>query len=295
MWRSALPRTGMAGQAAPPGWSSTRSLARRAGSCSAHPPPPSRAPAPKPGGTRSAVWRYRGGCVRADSEPGWSPVATVSRAAGSPDTAPLRPGSRPAAPSGYTPARSAPFYGRVRIVNLDLAVLAPPSCQSRVAPRSVALPAQVGLVQHTPDGVRADLGEPILGAPQRLLERRQRPGRGLVPLPIRRPLDFGQDPLPFGGAVRHSQATPMAWLDRRQPLLIEPPDHLRDGIARTATDPPCRLGIRAPIGNRQQRSRPRDARYWRARRTTQLLQAHSFAVRQGAQRVLPSSTHRSPP
>src|SRR5947207_369830 len=79
-----------------------------------------------PGGSGSAAGPSRGGCARGGSGPGWSPVASACRAAGSPGTARPRPGSRPEPRPGCTPARSAPFYGRVRIVDLDLAVLASP-------------------------------------------------------------------------------------------------------------------------------------------------------------------------
>src|SRR4029077_7309651 len=119
-------------------------------------------PGPRPGGRGSAVWPCHGGCAHEGSEPGWSSGASGSQAGGSPGTVRPRLGSRPEPRSGCTLARSAPFYRRVRIVDLDLAVLAPPLRQPGVAPRSVALPAQIGLVQHAPDGVRADLEEPVL-------------------------------------------------------------------------------------------------------------------------------------
>jgi hypothetical protein len=67
------------------------------------------------------------------------------------------------------------------------------------------------------------------------------------------------------------------------------------GLAYETRDPLCRLGVRGPSGDRHQRPRTGHHPSRRARRTPQLLQTGPLLVRQGAQRILPSSAHVTPP
>src|SRR5205823_3222064 len=92
------------------------------------------------------------------------------------------------------PARSAFFRAGVRILDGDLATLALADGDAGLAPGSVALPRDAGVMQHRPDSVRADLGQTIRCAPQSALQGTQRPGRRAIALAIRRPPELGQNP-----------------------------------------------------------------------------------------------------
>src|SRR5260221_161213 len=76
----------------------------------------------------------------------------------------------PCVPPRCKPARSAFFRAGVRILDFDLATLALADSQPGVAPGPVTLPGDAGIVQHRPDGVRADLGQAIRRAPQGTLQ-----------------------------------------------------------------------------------------------------------------------------
>src|SRR5437899_1317806 len=65
------------------------------------------------------------------------------------------------------------------------------------------------------------------------LERRERPGGRPVAVAIRLAMELAQDALLLGGrVVQDGWPTSVAWLERRQPLMIEQTDQRRDGVAR---------------------------------------------------------------
>jgi hypothetical protein len=138
----------------------------------------------------------------------------------------------PSARPGCRPARSGFFCARVRVVDLDLATLALAHGRTRMAPGTVALPTDTGIVQHRPDGVRADVGQPIRCAPQGTLQRVQRPGRRPIAVAIWRASELGQDPFALGWAYSTGSGAPLClgsiaasptWLNRVTHWVIESP------------------------------------------------------------------------
>src|SRR5215207_5911628 len=170
-------------QATPP---ECRSGARAATGAGLHwccEPPVAAAPGLMRDGTGSGSWSCRRGCTRAAGWPVALVAATTRRDAARPERGPPRPRTRPTAQAGRPackPARSAPFYRRIRIDAGDRALLAPARHHPGLAPGAALLPAQAGLVQGAPDRIGADPGQPVIRLTQGSLQQAQRPGRRAV-------------------------------------------------------------------------------------------------------------------
>src|SRR5437762_1715607 len=67
----------------------------------------------------------------------------------------------PCARPGCRPARSSFFRAGIRVVDFDFATLALADGHTGFAPGPVLLPADAGVVEHSPDRVRTDLGQAI--------------------------------------------------------------------------------------------------------------------------------------
>src|SRR3954467_3503568 len=149
-------------------------------------------------GTGSGPWSCRRGCIRAAASPVALAAATTHQNAAPPGTGRPRPRTRPraqAARPACKPARSAPFYRRIRVDDRDRALLAPARGYPGLAPGAALLPTQAGLVQGAPDRIGADLGQPIRSLAQGFLQQAQRPSRRAVLLALGRAGPFGQDAL----------------------------------------------------------------------------------------------------
>src|SRR5215218_4412291 len=149
-------------------------------------------------GTGSGSWLCHPGCIRAVAGPGVGAAAMTRRDAARLETARPRPRTRPtaqAAPPACRPARSAPFYRRIRIDAGDRALLAPARHHPGLAPRAALLPAQAGLVQGAPDRISADPGQPVIRLAQGSLQQAQGPRRRAVLLALGRACPFGQNAL----------------------------------------------------------------------------------------------------
>src|SRR4051812_6067790 len=102
--------------------------------------------------------------------PSWA--AMTRRHAARPERGPPRPRTRPTAQAvrpACKPARSAPFYRRIRIDAGDRALLAPARGHPGLAPGAALLPAQAARVQRAPDRIGADLRQPVIRLAQGFL------------------------------------------------------------------------------------------------------------------------------
>src|SRR5215203_776216 len=125
------------------------------------------------GETGSGSWLCRRGCIRAAGWPGVGAAAMTRRDAARLETARPRPRTRPtaqAAPPACRPARSAPFYRRIRVDAGDRALLAPARGHPGLAPRAALLPAQAARVQGAPDRIGANLRQPVIRLAQGFLQ-----------------------------------------------------------------------------------------------------------------------------
>src|SRR5216683_4427608 len=181
------------------------------------------------------------------------------------------------------------FWRGIRIVDLhldhDSATLTASFGLASVAPAPIALPTQAGLAQNAPDRIRADEGQPIRGAAQGALERRQRPGGRPVALALWRSVEFAQDALLGGCVVQDGGPPSMRWRECRQTLTIEQTDQRRDRVARPPTSPMGSLDVRMAISHREQDLRARDERGWQAERSTDTLQVRPLLRTQRSERV----------
>src|SRR5205823_629437 len=108
----------------------------------------------------SATWRCRDERVHAGIEQADRLAASARRAEEWPGMDRLRPcptRPTPCVRLGCRPARSSFFRAGVRVVDGDFAALALADRHAGLAPGAVALPGDAGVVQHRPDGVRADV------------------------------------------------------------------------------------------------------------------------------------------
>src|SRR5215211_5559649 len=137
-------------------------------------PPVAAAPGLMRDGTGSGSWSCRRGWIRAVAGPVALLAAMTRRHAARPERGPPRPRTRPTAQAGRPackPARSAPFYRRIRIDAGDRALLAPARGHPGLAPGAALLPAQAARVQRAPDRERADFGEPVIRLAQGSLQQ----------------------------------------------------------------------------------------------------------------------------
>src|SRR5215210_4630240 len=166
-------------------------------------PPVAAAPGLMRDGTGSGSWLCHPGCVRA--------AAMMGRDAARPETAPPRPRTRPTAQAerpACKPARSAPFYRRIRIDAGDRALLAPARHHPGFAPGAAFLPAQPSRVQRAPDRIGADLRQPVIRLAQGFLQQAQRPGRRAVLFALWGSRPFRQDALLRVSAIADPRAAP---------------------------------------------------------------------------------------
>src|SRR3954462_4639630 len=174
--------------------------------------------------TGSGSWLCRPGWIRAGAGPGVRAAARTRRDAAPPETARLRPRTRPRAQAGRPAcrlARSAPFSRRIRIDHCDRTMLAPARDHPGLAPGAALLPAQAGLMQRAPDRERADLGQPVIGLPQGSLQQAQGPGGRAVLLALGRAGPFGQDALLRISAIADPWSAPMARPHGGEPVAVE--------------------------------------------------------------------------
>ena len=123
------------------------------------------------------------------------------------------------------------------------------------------------------------------------LERRQRPGGRPVALAIRLAVELAQDALLGGCVVQDGWPTSVAWLERRQPLMIEQTDQRRDGVARPPPSQIRGLNVRVAIRHCEQNLRARDQCGWQAERSTHALQVRPLLRTQPSERLFLNSRH----
>src|SRR4051812_25855466 len=148
-------------------------------------------------------------------------------------TARPRPRTRPrpqAARPACRPARSAPFYRRIRIADAHHAVLALAHRDAGFAPGAALLPTQAGRVQGAPDRERADLGQPIRSLAQGSLQQAQRPRRRAVLLAPGRAGPFGQNALLRVSPIADPWSAPMARPHGGEPVAVEAAHPGGDGL-----------------------------------------------------------------
>src|SRR3982751_3542992 len=226
-------------------------------------PPIAAAPGRMRDETGSGSWLCHPGCIRAVAGPGVRAAARMGRDAARPETAPPRPRTRPTAQAGcraYRPARSAPFYRRIRIDAGDRALLAAARGHPGLAPGAALLPTQAGLMQGAPDRIRADLGQPVIGLPQGSLQQAHGPGGRAVLVALGRAGPFGQDALLRISAIADPRATSVAGSHGREPVAVEATDPGGDGLGVPSSDLVGRHRIARAIRNVQERSSALDLR-----------------------------------
>src|SRR5215213_10487986 len=284
-------------QATPP---ECRSGARAATGAGLHwccEPPVAAAPGLMRDGTGSGSWSCRRGCTRASGSPAALLAATIPRPAAQPETAPPRPHTRPTAPAGcpaYRPARSAPFYRRIRIDAGNRAMLAPAPHHPGLAPGAALLPAQAGLVQRTPDRIGADLRQPVIRLAQSSLQQAQRPGRRTVLFALWGSRPFGQDALLRVSAIADPRATPMPRPHGREPVTVEATDPGRDRLGVPSSDLVGGRRVGCAISEGQQGSGALDLGGGRAERAAQAGQGVPLVRGEQAQGIVLAARHGTP-
>src|SRR5215211_5999831 len=250
-------------RAAPPGSRSGARAARDAAPHSCRGPLVAGAPGLMRGETGSGSWSCRRGCIHAVAGPGVRAAAMRRRYAAQLETARPRPRTRRTAPArrpAYRPARSAPFYRRIRIDQCDRAMLAPARHHPGLAPRAALLPAQAGLVQGAPDRERADLRQSIRSFAQGSLQQAQGPRRRAILLALRGSRPFGQDALLRVSAIADPWSAPMARPHGGEPVAVEATDPGGDGLVVPSSDLVGGRRVARAIRNGQERSGALDLR-----------------------------------
>jgi hypothetical protein len=164
-----------------------------------------------------------------------------------------------------------------------------------LAPRAVLLPGPTGVVQHAPNGIGADVGQPIRCFSQCSLQGRERPGGRPILFSVGRSLKLSQDAFPLLDAIDDFRPTTVSRLKSRQTILVEPSYQLRHSIIRTATSSPRRGFVGRTTGHRQQRFGPSDVNGGLVLSTTDPFQNFSFFIGKRAQRIFPSTRHHQIP
>src|SRR3982750_1123109 len=197
--------------AARPGSRSGARAARDAAPHSCREPPVAAALGLMRDGTGSGSWLCRRGCTRAAGWPVLRAAAMMGPHAAPPETARPRPRTRRTAQAGRPacrPARSAPFYRRIRIANAHHTVLALAHRDTGFAPGAALLPAQASFVQGAPDRKGADLWQPVIRLAQGFLQQAQGPPGCAVLLALGRARPFGQDALLRVSAIADPGSAP---------------------------------------------------------------------------------------
>src|SRR3954471_23534881 len=248
-------------------------------------------------GTGSGSWLCRRGCIRAVAWPGVRAVATTHQNAARLERDRPRPHTRPTAPAGrpaYRPARSAPFYRRIRIDECDRALLAPARHHPGLAPGAALLPAQPSRVQRAPDRIGADLGQPVRSLAQSSLQQAHRPRRRAVLLALGRAGPFGQNALLRIRAIADPWSAPMAGPHGGEPVAVEPADPGGDRLGVPSSDLVGGSRVARAIRNGQQRSGALDVRGGGAERAAQAGQLLALIRRERAKGIFPVARHGTP-
>src|SRR3954463_6824869 len=190
-------------------------------------------------GTGSGSWSCHRGCTRAVAGPVALLAAMTRRHAARPERGPPRPRTRPKAQAvrpACKPARSAPFYRRIRIDAGDRALLAPARGHPGRAPGAALLPAQAARVQRAPDRIGADLRQPVIRLAQGFLQQAQGPSRRAVLFALWGSRPFGQDALLRVTAIADPRATSVTRPHGREPVTVEATDPGRDRLGVPSSD-----------------------------------------------------------
>src|SRR3954453_9152438 len=248
-------------------------------------------------GTGSGSWSCRRGCIRAVAGPGVRAAARIPRDAARPGTARPRPRTRPTAQAGRRackPARSAPFYRRIRIDAGDRALLTPARGHPGLAPGAALLPAQTGLVQGAPDRKGADLWQSIRSVAQSFLQQAQGPRRRAVLFALRGSRPFGQDALLRVSPIADPWSAPMAGPHGGEPVAVEAADPGGDGLIVPSSDLVGGRHVAGPISNGQQRSSTLNLCGGGAERGAQAGQVLALGRRKRAKGIFPVARHGTP-
>jgi hypothetical protein len=185
--------------------------------------------------------------------------------------------------------------GGVRIGHLDRSGLALADDGAGLAPGAALLPGVPSVPQRVHDRPGAHLWQPIRGFAHRPLQRRKRPGCRPIPLPIRRPAKFLDDPLPLDCSVPDGRATAMLPVQCSEPHCIEARHQVGHGVARPAASGLGSVGVPCAIGHREQRLRASHPIGPVAPCPADTLQLGPLVGRQRPQRVFLSPTHDPSP
>src|SRR3982750_185842 len=276
--------------AARPGSRSGARAARDAAPHSCREPPVAAALGLMRDGTGSGSWLCRRGCTRAAGWPVLRAAAMMGPHAAPPETAPPRPRTRPTAQAGRPacrPARSAPFYRRIRIANAHHTVLALAHRDAGFAPGAALLPAQASFVQGAPDRKRADLWQPVIRLAQGFLQQAQGPSGCAVLLALRGSRPFGQDALLRVSPIADLGSAPMARPHRGEPVAVEAADPGGDGLIVPPSDLVRGRRVAGALRNGQERSGALHLRGRRAERAAQAGQLLAFIRREWAKGIFP--------
>src|SRR5215217_6349647 len=259
--------------------------------------PTAAAPGLMRGETGSGSWLCRRGGIRAAGWPGVRAAAMTRRDAAQPETARPRPRTRPtaqAAPPAYRPARSAPFYRRIRIDACDRAMLAPARDHPGLAPGAALLPAQPSRVQGAPDRIGADLEQSIRSFAQGSLQQAQGPDGRAVLFALWGSRPFRQDALLRISARADPRAASVAGPHGREPLAVEAADPGREGLGVPSSDLVGGRRVACPISNGQQGAGALDLRGGRAGRAAQAGRLLALIHGERAQGICLVARHRTP-
>src|SRR4051794_4415451 len=207
---------------------------------------------------------------------------------------PRNPQSESIARSPYKPARSAPFYRRIRIDAGDRALLAPARDHPGLAPRAALLPAQPSRVQGAPDRIRADLGQPVIRLAQGSLQQAQGPGGRAVLLALWSSRPFGQNALLRISAIADLRAAPVSRPHGREPVAVEAADPGGDGLGVPSPDQVGGRRVTGPISDGQQGAGALDLCGRSAGRAAQAGQLLAFIRRERTQRICLVARHGTP-
>lgn len=129
----------------------------------------------------------------------------------------------------FRQARSGFFRCGIRVGDRHGPALALADRGSCLAPATIPIPGEPGIVENAPDGVGAHSWQPVRCPAERAVEGRERPGGRLVP--VRCPPHFPQDALLLGPRVALGLPPPCPVCEGCEPLPIEASNQLPDGVA----------------------------------------------------------------
>src|SRR3954468_14579507 len=284
-------------RAARPECRSGARAATGAGLHSCREPPVAAAPGRWRDGTGSGSWLCRRGCIRAAASLVALAAARMGPHAARPETAPPRPHTKRTAQAGcraYRPARSAPFYHRIRIDAGDRALLAPAHDHPGLAPGAAFLPAQPSRVQGAPDRIGADLRQPVIRLAQGSLQQAQGPRGRAVLLALGRARPFGQDALLRLSPIADPRATSVARPHRGEPVAVEAADPGGGRLTVPSSDLMCGGRVTGAIRNGQQGAGTLDLRGGGAERATQAGQLLALLRRERAKGIFLVARHGTP-